>query len=874
VTTKSHKRLTRIASLLLLALGLLAPAAQADQELDPGSVEVEVLDKNGNPDNRAGIHPDLFVTRFHSKDSGETLSTREIAVDFPVGMGGDPNSVPPCPRAAFDGGSSILSGCPTTSQVGVFVIHTVSQVFNLPIHRLQPAPGEVTSFGAVLPPLTRFKFSGRLRPGDSGLTVKMEGLPQAGPVNFDPTLETKVEFWGVPADHQTGTSIPRRAFLTTPTRCDRGPLGIDVHMRMWERPNELFNGKADTAQSLFGCQSLPFAPTVHLSLENPVADTPTGIGIDMDFPEDPDPDKLASSQARSVSLELPAGMALSPGGASRLSVCSDAQLARGSAVEASCPASSKVGTVEIGMPQLSEPLAGKVYLGQEHPDDRFRLFVVASGSGTETKMVSSMRPDPATGRLTTVLNDLPEVSFRRLSMHFDGGPRGLLVTPAECGQATVTATFTPYSGTAPVHATDSVAVSPRPGQRCGAPAPFEPSLVAGTSALQGGHPTTFTTIVGRRDGEQLADRFDIAFPPGMSASLGSVDLCTDAQVAAKACPAASRIGSAFVDVGSGPETAELTGQAFLTGPYRGGPYGFALFFDAAIGPFHLGSLGVRAAMKLDPATGQVSVETDSIPQTFEGIPVRFQKLGLEIDRPGFMKMPTSCTPKRVVATVTSASGAVAHPVSEFTPRNCVALPFHPSFGLALTDRRELHRDGKPGLRISMRTRESDANLRSLQLLLPRALRFDSSPLREICARKQALKGNCPKGSQVGTGIGQTPLLKKPLKGSIYVVQPKENGEPDLWTNLRGQGIELNLQSRSATRHGRIDSSFEDLPDMPLSSFTMEFSSGKHGILFLKRGLCGKGRAAALSAPAKFEGHNGARLQSRIQVSVPDVCKAG
>jgi hypothetical protein len=485
-----------------------------------------------------------------------------------------------------------------------------------------------------------------------------------------------------------------------------------------------------------------------------------------------------------------------------------------------------------------------------------------------------MSPNPATGRLTTTISDMPPITLSRLRMHFDGGSRALLVTPSQCGPATATATVTPNSGTPPVTSSDSAAIGARPGRKCGDPAPFAPSLAVATSSPLGGHATSFSAVIDRHDGEQSAQRFSFQLPPGMSAHLGSVKPCSEAEIGAASCPPASRIGGAFIDLGTGPETAELAGDAYLTGPYKKGPFGFVLIFHLNVGPFHLGTLAVRAAMELDPLTGQVTTQSDPLPQTFEGIPIQFQRLGLEIDRPGFLSNPTSCTPKRVGATLESTTGAVAHPAAEFSLRNCVALPFRPSFAVALTGANELGRGGHPGLRVSMRSHKGEASIRSTALTLPPGFRFSSENLREICPRALALKGACPKRSQVGVGSGRTPLLNEPLKGAVYVVQPKGDGEPDLWTHLEGQGVEFTIRSQSATKNGQVETQYKELPDMPLSLFTVRFSGGKRGFLTLNRDLCVKGKPRSLTAQASFNAQNGANRRTRLAVGTPKSCKTG
>jgi hypothetical protein len=854
---------------LMLSL-LLAPGAVADWQITPGSLTLEVLDAAGNPENRAGAHPDRMLARVRMPDGADGLpeNPRELVIDFPAGMGGDPAAAPACPREVFDDPGE--GECPPQSQIGVSTtVERGGAESSNPVYNLATAPGEAASFG-ISQQSFKTKFSGHLRPDDYGLEMRQEGMTQL--YQFEPTVETRLEFWGVPADRQVGTSLPRLAFLTNPTACN-GPIAMEVRMRTWQRPTEWGTGTVSTGSPLTGCQNLLFAPRIGLELEGASADLPTGLGLELVFPQTTDPDEPATAQMKTARIELPRGMGVSLAAAQQMRACSDTQFGLGSEEPARCPAASKVGTVEIGVPQLAEPMSGNVYMGQEHPDDRYRTFVVARSGSIEAKFVGSMRTDPVSGRLTTVLSDMPQLALSYLLIRFDGGSRALLVAP-ECGPTSVDATLVPNNGAPPSTIAAKGEIAPRPGRRCGAPAPFAPTLSATTSARLGGRPTSFSTIMTRPDGDQAADRFDLVFPAGLSANLASIDRCSEAGVAAGDCPASSRLGRAFVDLGSGPETAELEGSSYLTGPYRRAPFGFALILDAKVGPFDLGSITVRTAMRIDPLTGRVSIRSDSMPQTFEGVPIHFQRIGLDIDRPGLMRTPTSCAPLRLTSTIRSTEGAVASPAGEFSVHGCVDLPFKPSLGLALTDRSELHRRGRPGLRTTMRSRVGEANLRSMGLSLPAGLRFSAAGLREICSRRDAFKGRCPKGARVGTGFGQTPLLKEPMKGAIYVVQPEGDGEPDLWANLRGEGVELDVRSVSVTRHGHVESRFQNLPDMSLGKFRMQLFSGKHGVLVLDHGLCVDGRRRQLHADVALEGQNRAYRERRVPLAAPATCDAG
>jgi hypothetical protein len=513
-----------------------------------------------------------------------------------------------------------------------------------------------------------------------------------------------------------------------------------------------------------------------------------------------------------------------------------------------------VGTLQLSVPSLAKPLRGTIYLGEERPGERFRLFMAASGSGTQVKLLGALRADPVSGRLTAALKDLPQASFSRMSLRFDGGPRALLATPLACGQATTTATLTPFSATAALSRSASATLTARGGGPCAAPT-FAPTLLAGSTTTRPAKPTAFTATIHRNDGEALPERLSLTLPKGMSAALGAVVPCPASSLATNSCPATSQVGSTLAELGPGTNPAQLQGGVFLTGPYRHAPFGVALTFKASLGPFELGTLSVRAQVRLDPQSGQVTIATDSLPSVFEGIPIRFQTIGLDFDRKGFIRNPTSCVPAKVNATIASGTGAVARPASPFAIHGCIELPFAPKLAL------ELGQGSNPALQITTKLPSKGANLRSLELTLPKRLKLDTANLEALCSRFDAIRSKCPQGSAVGTASARTPLLKGALKGSLYLAQPPDNGPPDLWASLEGEGMRIALNGELSVHEGQVTTRFGNAPDFPLGRLGLRFFGGGEGLLEVRGEPCGK----PLSALTEIGGQNGAWVRDRVAV---------
>jgi len=846
---------------LLVVFCSPARAAAAEYGIVPGSFAVRTIDAEGHPETRAGSHPDRLQMDFALDVEGTGTTPRDLAFELPAGLGGDPSAVPACDRAAYEAGQP----CPAESQIGRIELKIVGGTeAELPMFKLEPRPGELVSFGSS--PQVGGELSMGLRPSDYGVTFEARDLSEI------PISEARIEMWGVPADHQSAPASPRRPFLTLPSRC--GPLSFTFRTRSHQADAQWQSATTDTGAPLTECESLSFHPELAVQLSNPVADSPTGLQIDLTMPEENDPDGRAGAEIKNATIEMPAGITVSPGGVGALAVCTDAQLGLANSDEARCPAASKVGTVELSSAALDRPLTGTLYLGEEHPGERFRTFIVASGPGITLKFASALSIDPKTGRFSAVLRNMPEVPIGHLRLNLDGGSKPMLASPLTCGPSTAVASFEPSGGGAALQSSSTVAIAARiPGSSCAGAAPFSPEVVAGPRRPRAARPGSFSMTLRRRDGEQLPRRFSVTLPAGLSIGLGTVQACSDERAQAGTCGAESKVGTVLTRVGSGSDSVELPGAAYLTGPYRGAPFGLLMAFHATIGSFDLGTMTVRASTRIDERSGRVTVSADGMPDVIEGVGVRLQAMELNMDRPGLVRNPTRCTPRSLDATIEAQSGQIATATSPILPWGCSKLAFKPRIKIALDGPGRLRRNGRPGLRISARLRSGDAGLRAMKVSLPKALKFGIGGLRELCSRSDALGGFCPSDSQVGTVRAKTSLLSKPMTGRIYVVQPAGDGLPEMWLRMTTMGVQVNGQSTTTMQDGHLVTNFVGLPDMPLSSLAMRLEGGKGGLLSLGAAPCSHGHARPLVVSAAISAQNGARRALRLPIETGAGCGA-
>jgi hypothetical protein len=816
-----------------------------------------MLDAEGNPEDHAGAHPDLLQIDFALDLEGS--EARDLAFELPPGLGLNTAAVPNCPRGLVEAGEE----CPASSQVGSFkVVLSGGASTALPLFALESLPGQPGAVGSK--PSFSLPVTTELRPTDFGINVGVSDLPQ------EPIAEGQLELWGVPADHQEGTGIPRRALLSAPSSC--GPLSFGFRVRSWDEGSPWSEATAETPP-LTGCGSLAFEPAVRMGLSNPVADSPTGLRTDLSMPEETGAAELAQAQIKDVSIEMPAGIGLSPGGAAGLGACTDAELGLGNGAAPRCPPSSKIGAVELASSAINGTLTGTIFLAAERPGQRFRVFVVVSAAGTVVKFAGALRVAP-NGRLSADLRNLPPLSVTRIGVSFDGGSGALLASPLACGTANAVVGFTPYGGGAPATVSSGVAIAPLPpGTACTAP-PFSPQLTTAASSRRAGGATSFSATVLRRQGEQLPARLSVTLPAGLSGRLGAVGACPPTAIATSSCPGSSRVGSVLAEIGSGPSTAALRGGLYLTGPYRRSPFGVLVELPAAIGPFNLGVISLRGTAELNSRSGRLTVSTDRIPASIEGVGVRFQAIELSMDRPGFIRNPTSCSASGTDALLEAQDGATASPSSPFRARNCRRLGFRPAIRMTLLGSKQLRRHGHPGLLASVRLRSGDANLRTIRMSLPRILEFGPSGLEEICSRPDAIAGDCPAGSRIGSATARTSLLNEPLKGGVFVVQPPGNGPPDIWTRLAGDGIEMNLRGGAPAQDGSTAIELNGLPDLPLSSISMRLRPGPRSAISLKARPCGGGGLRPLTAPVSLLGQNSARRAFPVRIGSEAGCPSG
>lgn len=863
---------------------------------------------------QAGGHPNITsvfaLTR--NEPYGVVNDAKDIRFDTPVGFVGNTVGVPRCSMAKVSNLVEAPNACPRDSMVGMATVlvqlqpKTGDLSILVPVYNITPAPGEPAAFAfdALLFPV-RLDAS-VLSESDYGVRVTAPDISEGGETVF-----SSVTIWGVPADHNgPGPDKPlfaieggptfggpsestRVALLTSPTQCTT-PVNGSFSGDTWTEQG-LFVSQATPLEGLLtGCAQVPFSQSFSMLPDTLQAGAPAGYNYDLRIPreEDTQPDGLAGADVRKTVVTLPQGTVISPAVADGLSVCRNDlgvdpasvpnEFGIHSLTPASCEQNAQVGTVRIHSPLIANPLDGQVYLAtpecepctaQDAEDGKMvKLLMQARGEGEDgviVKVAGSLSINQVTGQLTATFDNTPQLPFDDLKLSIGGGSRAALANSRKCGPATTTTTLTPW--TTPIvpalTRTYSFEVS-----GCYAPK-FDPFFVGGTTSNQAGGYSPFTLSFGRSDSDQFLAGITTQMPAGVLGMLSHVALCQEPQAAQGTCGSASQIGHIQVLTGPGATPFLVTsGKVFITGSYKGAPYGLSIVVPAKAGPYTIagplgtGNVVVRATINVDPHTAALSIDSDPFPTILDGVPLQLKRVDVAIDRPEFVFNPTTCNKLAIGATVTSTEGMSANTGSSFQVTNCGGLRFNPRFGVS-TNAHTSRKDGASlDARLSYKLGAfgTQANISKVKVSLPKQLPSRLTTLQKACPAETfaANPAGCPQASRIGTASATTPLLPVSLTGPVYFVSHGGQAFPDLIIVLQGYGVTVDLVGNTFISKGITSTTFNTIPDVPVGSFELRLPQGPDSALSANGNLC----ATKLTMPTTFTAQDGTEIHQNTSIT--------
>jgi hypothetical protein len=889
-----------------------------------------------------GVTNAVSHEEYRNVSSSEEVKTGVFEV--PLGLLGNPMATPRCTQQQFteapSGGSygDNSNGCPADTRVGVVYVEKPGLVGPYQMFNLASNSGHAAEFGFSFLGIGIILYGDAVHSDRGGYVVRfVSSVPQVF------LGGASLTFFGNPAAAFETGEKETRPFLANPVDCAASEAArtFEMHFDTWNAPGVGDPFTADFSDPNWvpasvvmapveGCEasrfdpSLSFQPASGSEGGSTQADEPSGYDVNLKVPQTETFSELQTPELKTATVTLPQGLSVSPSAATGLLACSDAQIALESDEPGSCPPASQIGTVQITSPLLERPLDGFVFLGE--PDCSpcsaadaeaghiFRLFLQTHSEevGTTIKLEGTVKANPGTGQLTAEFKETPQLPFSDLELNLKSGARAPLANPQGCGTFTISSALEPWS--APV-TPNTISESPFDiswdghGGACPASMPFAPSFNAGTASGAAGAYSPLTVEFSRQDREQDLSSITVHTPAGILGNLSGVPLCGEAQANAGSCGEASLIGMTSAVVGTGEDPFAITGgRVYLTGPYRGAPFGLSIVVPANAGPFHLGNVIVRASIAISPQTAALTVTSDPLPQIFDGVPIRLRKVVVEVNRPGFTLNATDCATRHVEATITGLEGFTATHGSSVTvssPYNasgCANLAFKPQFSVATSGKTSKADGASLTAKLSYpnTVQGTQANVTRVKVDLPKQLPSRLTTLQKACTNAQfnANPAGCPPASFIGRAVVHTPILPVPLEGPAIFVSHGGEAFPSLTLVLQGDGVTIDLVgTTNISKAGITSTTFKTVPDAPFSTFELTLPEGPYSALAANGSLCAlkktvlgkqkvtvKGRkrtetrqvktteAATLQMPTEFVAQNGAVIHQTTPINVTSCAK--
>ncbi len=876
----------------------------------------EVTGVDGLTDTQAGDHPYETTVSFSldtygeyregnfqgaGRQGGQYSQTKDVVVNVPAGFVGNPTVIERCSQYELSNQT-----CPPSTEIGFARLGLKNRGFlntigTYPVYNVVPDKGYPAEFVILFGGIPVTLYASVTPDSNYGVRITTPDIPEAGI-----PIDISVTFFGTPANDPNVYNRYREAvkggapvaFLDNPVDCSIAPQVTRVAVDSWESPGSYlpdgqpnfedprWKSKTTTVfPSLQGCELLQFNPSLSVTPDVTQADEPAGTTVDLHLPQAAQQfPALVTPEIKGTTVTLPSGLSISPSAGDGLAGCDDAQIDLSSPTLGSCPLASQIGTVKVTTPLLTEPLEGQVFLGTPHCDpctdadasdgNMYRIFLQFEGAGVVVKQEGKIFANSSTGQLTTTFKNIPQLPVSDVQLHFNSGLRASLATPQSCGTFTSTADLTPWSAPITPDATPISQFSvdwDGNGGACPAVMPFSPGFEAGTSNANAGQLSPLSVTFNREDREQDFSQIKVVTPPGLLGSLSAVPLCGEPQADLGTCPAASQIGKMTVAAGPGSHPYYQQGQVYLTGPYKGAPFGLSIVVPTKAGPFDLGNVVVRAQISVDPHTTALTVTTDPLPQILDGIPLRLRKTNVTIDRPGFIFNPTDCAQLHITATISGSQGTQTNVSTPFAVAGCAGLSFAPKFSVATSGKTS--KAGGASLDAKLVVPSGpQSNIAKVKVELPKQLPSRLTTLQKACPDStfEANPAACPAGSAIGAVQAVTPILPVKLRGPVYFVSHGGAAFPNLVAVLQGYGVRVNLVGETfISKAGITSSTFTNIPDVPVSTFELFLPQGKGSALAANGNLC----KSKLVMPTLFVGQDGAQLKQNTLIKVTGCPKA-
>jgi hypothetical protein len=399
---------------------------------------------------------------------------------------------------------------------------------------------------------------------------------------------------------------------------------------------------------------------------------------------------------------------------------------------------------------------------------------------------------------------------------------------------------------------------------------FSPTAITAAPAdTQAGANTNFSVHFALDEPSHDLKSFVLHLPPGEVGAVTATPLCTQAQFAAKACPADTQVGTTVTHATAFPTpitglAVDVPGKLYNLAPVGPEPARLGIRLTPSLGDEIL----LQSVVTVRPSDGGLDSTTDNLPRDSALGPIDIDAIDITLfgtagdPAKGFISNPTSCAPATTTIDTIAYDGAQGSGSAAYTPTGCDKLAFAPTLSATIDPGAK---GGHPTLTTVVESPPGQANARSVQITLPAGLSAVPTTLNHACPEATFAAGGCAANAQIGTAKAETPALAAPLEGPVVLVKPASSPLPELVIDLHGP-IALRLPvAVGFGPGGRLQSTLAGLPDTALSRFTLTLSGGADGLLVNARDLCS---GAGPRVDATFAGQNGATSTASVVAQVP------
>ncbi len=399
--------------------------------------------------------------------------------------------------------------------------------------------------------------------------------------------------------------------------------------------------------------------------------------------------------------------------------------------------------------------------------------------------------------------------------------------------------------------------------------------------------TSFELRTEKEEGKQLPStsaeiRFEL--PPGLVANLGASAKCTTAQLVetdtgdptnATGCPQDSQVGITHVQLFNEGGLNSFVEPVFNLEPGYGEPARFGFIADRlpviidtrlepnrqyAITAIVKGAASLIPLLSADTTFWAVPADSSHDGEritAYEGIrggvPLTPNgKRASSLAPTAFMANATRCGVSRDVAITAIPYALPNFGIRALAPMGpafgCSTLDFSPSISVVPTI---ANADSGSGLNAELTFPQEglkdpqtpvEAHMKKAEVTLPRGVTVNPSQAAGLGACSEAafaresassLPGEgCPENSKIGSVTATSPVLDESAEGSIYVASPHANPFDSLVAIYmvfkipdRGVVVKVPGEVQLDPTTGQLVATFEDLPQLPVSSFKLRFREG-------------------------------------------------